>query len=128
MILTKPWKSLSFLMAVTLGTLASPASILVAQETWTKDSDGKTLTAEFVKLEGVQLTLKKADGKEIVLPLSMLDDKSRLKARAIANFLSRFRESIVHTSFFSNKIALGIQLEDHVKLKLGRALFQLNTR
>jgi hypothetical protein len=81
---TKPWKSLSFLLAVTFGTIALPASGLMAQETWTKDSDGKTLTAEFVKLEGVQLTLRKADGKEVVMPLSILDDKSRLKARAIA--------------------------------------------
>ena len=82
--LTKPWKSLSLLLAVALGTVAFPTSALVAQETWTDVSGEKTLTAEFVKLEGVQLTLKKADGKEIVLPLSKLDDKSRLKARAIA--------------------------------------------
>lgn len=81
---TNPWKSLSLLWAVALGTVALPASALVAQETWTKASDEKTLTAEFVKLEGVQLTLKRADGKEIVLPLSILDDKSRLKARALA--------------------------------------------
>ena len=80
----KPWKSLSLLLAVALGTVAWPATALVAQETWTDVSGEKTLTAEFVKLEGVQLTLKKADGKEIVLPLSKLDDKSRLKARAIA--------------------------------------------
>ena len=82
--LTKPWKSLSLLLVVALGTVACPASALMAQETWTDVSGEKTLTAEFVKLEGVQLTLKKADGKEIVLPLSKLDDKSRLKARAIA--------------------------------------------
>lgn len=81
---TKPRKSLSFLLAATLGTFAWPASELMAQESWTESSGEKTLTAEFVKLEGVQLTLRKADGKEVVLPLSKLDDKSRLKARAMA--------------------------------------------
>ena len=81
---TKPRKSLSFLLAATLGTFAWPASELIAQESWTESSGEKTLTAEFVKLEGVQLTLRKADGKEFVLPLSKLDDKSRLKARAMA--------------------------------------------
>ena len=81
---TKPRKSLSFLLAIAFGTFALPGSELMAQESWTESSGDKTLTAEFVKLEGVQLTLRKADGKEFVLPLSKLDDKSRLKARAMA--------------------------------------------
>ena len=55
-----------------------------ATESWTDNTGEKTLTAEFVKLEGVQLTLRKADGKEVVIPLNKLDDKSRLKARAMA--------------------------------------------
>ncbi len=82
--LRSPWKSLALAMVVAAGSSALTASSLVAQETWTDVTGEKTLTAEFVKLEGVQLTLKKADGKEVVLPLSKLDDKSRLKARAIA--------------------------------------------
>jgi len=51
---------------------------------WTDSTGEKTVEAEFVKLEGVKLTLRKSDGKEIVLPLSKLDDKSRLKARTMA--------------------------------------------
>ena len=39
------------------------------------DTGEKTLTAEFVKLEGVQLTLRKADEKEIVIPLNKLEDQ-----------------------------------------------------
>lgn len=52
--------------------------------TWT-DSTGKNkIEAEFVKLEGVKLFLKKADGKEVTVTLNRLDDKSRLRARSIA--------------------------------------------
>ncbi|MEQ1824785.1 MAG: SHD1 domain-containing protein [Pirellula sp.] len=52
--------------------------------TWT-DSSGKIKTeAEFIKLEGVKLFLKKADGKEVAVTLNRLDDKSRLRARSIA--------------------------------------------
>jgi hypothetical protein len=52
--------------------------------TWT-DSTGKNKTeAEFVKLDGVKLVLRKADGKEITITLNKLDDRSRLKARSIA--------------------------------------------
>lgn len=51
---------------------------------WTDSSGTKTVEAEFVKLNGVNLVLRKADGKEITLPLSKLDDKSRLKARTMA--------------------------------------------
>ena len=66
------------------------ASTAIAQERsqstegWTDSSGEKTLKAEFVKLDGVQLTLRKPDGTEVVIPLSKLDDKSRLKARAMA--------------------------------------------
>ena len=90
-----PWKSLSnlpiyrispspLLLAAALVWFALPVVIANAQDSWTDISGDKTVKAEFVKLEGVNLTLRKEDGKEIVLPLSKLDDKSRLKARAMA--------------------------------------------
>jgi len=94
-----PWKSLSslsrifatwFALTATLVSFSMTAASASAQdrpqatEGWTDSSGEKTLTAEFVKLEGVQLTLRKADGTEIVIPLNKLDDKSRLKARAMA--------------------------------------------
>ena len=82
--------AISFMLAASSVSLFLTASIASAQdrpqptESWTDNTGEKTVTAEFVKLEGVQLTLRKADGKEIVIPLSRLDDKSRLKARAMA--------------------------------------------
>ncbi len=93
--LQAPWPSLSSLpisriftfslvLAAALFWIGLPAKTATAQDSWTDISGDKTLKAEFVKLEGVQLTLRKEDGKEIVLPLSKLDDKSRLKARAMA--------------------------------------------
>ena len=96
--LPSPRKSFSFHSQVISATLvllaihscAFFASTAIAQERpqstegWTDSSGEKTLKAEFVKLEGVQLTLRKPDGTEIVIPLSKLDDKSRLKARAMA--------------------------------------------
>jgi hypothetical protein len=51
---------------------------------WTDSTGKKTIDATFVKLEGVTLTLRKPDGKEIPIPLSKLDDKSRIRARALA--------------------------------------------
>ena len=99
MVLQSPRKSLSVLLRVLVTPLVLGASIASfsltapsasaqespqATESWTDNTGEKTLTAEFVKLEGVQLTLRKTDGKEIVIPLNKLDDKSRLKARAMA--------------------------------------------
>lgn len=94
--MSKPLFSLSwilaapFVLAASLVLFALTVSNAMAQdrpqalEGWTDSSGEKTLSAEFVKLEGVNLTLRKADGKEIVLTLNKLDDKSRLKARAMA--------------------------------------------
>ena len=76
--------SFSLLLVATVAWFALPIAGANAQESWTDISGDKTVKAEFVKLDGVQLTLRKEDGKEIVLPLSKLDDKSRLKARAMA--------------------------------------------
>jgi hypothetical protein len=74
------------LLATSFSTFSLMASNAFGQKTdnWTDSTGEKTVVAEFVKLEGIQLTLRKADGKEIVLPLSKLDDKSRLKARTMA--------------------------------------------
>lgn len=53
-------------------------------EKWTDSSGSKTLEAEFVQLDGIQLKLKKSDGAEVVIPLYKLDDASRLQARKLA--------------------------------------------
>lgn len=76
----------SLMLATGFATFSLMAPNAFAQKTdnWTDSTGEKTVVAEFVKLEGVKLTLRKADGKEIVIPLSKLDDKSRLKARAMA--------------------------------------------
>ena len=52
-------------------------------QSWTNNT-GKKIEADFVRLNGVSLILRKPDGQEITVPLSMLDDKSRLKARVLA--------------------------------------------
>ena len=70
-----PWKSLSnlpifrispspLLLAAALVWFALPVVIANAQDSWTDISGDKTVKAEFVKLEGVNLTLRKEDGKE----------------------------------------------------------------
>ena len=95
MFLQLPWTSsrrtmrarfASLMLATGVATFSLMAPNVFGQkaDNWTDSTGEKTVVAEFVKLEGVKLTLRKADGKEIVLPLSKLDDKSRLKARALA--------------------------------------------
>ncbi len=73
------WLASSFLSAC---FLASPT---YGWETWTDSSGTRTIEAEFVALEGVQLKLKREDGSELTIPLYKLDDASRSKARRIAN-------------------------------------------
>ncbi|AMV32931.1 hypothetical protein VN12_12455 [Pirellula sp. SH-Sr6A] len=60
------------------------SSAACGADKWTDSSGTKTLEAEFVQLEGIQLTLKKGDGAEVVIPLYKLDDASRLQARKMA--------------------------------------------
>ena len=119
MLIQRPWipssrnrrvRLASFLLATSFATFAWLAPNALAQKTdnWTDSTGEKTVVAEFVKLEGIQLTLRKADGKEIVLPLSKLDDKSRLKARAMAKNgggSSSTDASATGTSTTSNKVA-----------------------
>ncbi len=76
--------SLMLATGVAAFSLMAPNVFGQKADNWTDSTGEKTVVAEFVKLEGIKLTLRKADGKEIVLPLSKLDDKSRLKARAMA--------------------------------------------
>jgi formylglycine-generating enzyme required for sulfatase activity len=56
----------------------------LAGDKWIDSSGTKTVEADFVKLDGIQLTLKNSDGKEIVIPLYKLDSNSRLLARRLA--------------------------------------------
>lgn len=49
--------------------------------TWTS-SDGKTLEADFVRLSGSQVTLRKAGGGEVTLPLSRLSAADQAFARS----------------------------------------------
>lgn len=87
-------------LAVPCYHVAMPCQIAFAQDkseaadAWTDSSGAKTITADFVKLEGVSLTLRRPDGKEVTLPLSKLDDKSRLKARALAKNGGRLPGSV----------------------------------
>ena len=74
-------KFLSLLLLIAIQSLAQSQG---TDEEWTDISGKKTVIAEFIRLDGVQLILRKADGKELVIPLNKLDDKSRIKARAIA--------------------------------------------
>jgi hypothetical protein len=64
--------------------LFSGSVLCLAGDKWTDSSGTRTVEADFVKLEGIQLTLKSSDGKEIVIPLYKLDSNSRLLARKLA--------------------------------------------
>jgi hypothetical protein len=88
--LRKSMAKLLMASCVTGGLIATERVAVWGQDkpvqlmTWT-DSTGKIKTeAEFIKLEGVKLHLRKADGKEVMVTLNRLDDKSRLRARSIA--------------------------------------------
>lgn len=48
---------------------------------WTDSSGARTIEAQFLELNGVQLKLRKSDGAEAVLPLFRLDAASRRLAR-----------------------------------------------
>ena len=52
-------------------------------ESWT-NTKGKTIRAQFVSLEGEQITLKKADGKTVSFKLSLLSEKSQERAKELA--------------------------------------------
>ncbi|MFN7843222.1 MAG: hypothetical protein ACK5YR_14275 [Pirellula sp.] len=74
------------LWQLSLGFLLTSAWVdtpLFADE-WTNSSGSKSITGEFVKLDGVKLTIRKEDGTEATIPLYLLNDASRLRARALA--------------------------------------------
>jgi hypothetical protein len=60
------------------------SSVVTFGDDWKNSAGTKSIKGEFVKLDGIKLTIKKDDGTEMTIPLYMLDDKSRLKARALA--------------------------------------------
>lgn len=82
-------KATAIVLAYVAFSLIGPGvdSALLGQDkvqTWTDSSGKKNIEADFVKLNGVSLVLRKPDGQEVTVPLSKLDDKSRLRARALA--------------------------------------------
>jgi len=81
----------AFVLALATGAFSTcgilDRSLLFSQEktqSWTDSTGKKNIEADFVRLNGVSLILRKPDGQEITVPLSKLDDKSRLRARALA--------------------------------------------
>ncbi|MCU0719089.1 MAG: hypothetical protein MUC83_05250 [Pirellula sp.] len=62
----------------------SAASSPLSADEWTNSAGSKSITGEFVKLDGVKLTIRKEDGTEATIPLYLLNDASRLRARALA--------------------------------------------
>ncbi len=75
-----------------------------ATESWTDSTGVKTIKAEFVKLDGVNVSVRMSDGTEKVIPLSKLDDKSRLKAREMAKSGARPSTSSNDASKNSNPV------------------------
>ena len=87
---SRQWRK-AFVLALSTGVFSAcgffDCSPLFSQEktqSWTDSTGKKNIEADFVRLNGVSLILRKPDGQEITVPLSKLDDKSRLKARALA--------------------------------------------
>lgn len=79
-LIKRPFWQLSLGLLVTSASVGSP---LWADE-WTNSAGSKSITGEFVKLDGIKLTIRKEDGTEATIPLYLLNDASRLKARALA--------------------------------------------
>lgn len=79
-LIKRPFWQLSLGLLLASGTVGSP---LLADE-WTNSAGSKSITGEFVKLDGIKLTIRKEDGTEATIPLYLLNDASRLKARALA--------------------------------------------
>jgi hypothetical protein len=51
--------------------------------TWSDNTGSFTVEAEFVKVEGVNVVLKRADGKELTVPLSRLSKESQAAAEQL---------------------------------------------
>jgi hypothetical protein len=75
---------LAAMVSVALPSISLSQERALSADSWTNSSGDKTINGEFIKLEGVNLSLRMSDGSEKVIPLSKLDDKSRIKARELA--------------------------------------------
>ena len=63
--------------------VTTPAASEPKDDEWT-NSDGKTITAEYVGLENGKVKLKLGNGKVVAYPLAKLSDESQKKARLLA--------------------------------------------
>ena len=71
-------------IALLLLLLTAPAASAQDLQTWT-DASGKYKTqAEFVRVDGESVVLRKADGKEVTVPLKQLNAASRQQAKSAA--------------------------------------------
>ena len=71
-----------FIVAFTAVSFAL-AQQATAQQRWTNDA-GKTITAQFIRLEGANVVLRLADGREVPYPLAKLNAASQQQARKLA--------------------------------------------
>lgn len=86
-----------FSFALALSTYATPfvgtlavGPTAFAQEAneklkWTDISGARTIEAKFVRLDGDNVVLEKADGSEVTVPLNKLNLKSQAQAKRMAN-------------------------------------------
>src|SRR5690606_1636235 len=67
-------------MVAVIGTSAPPCA--AQQQTWT-DVSGRSMTAEFVRLDGTNVIFRK-DGKEVAVPITRLSPDARDRAVQLA--------------------------------------------
>ncbi len=74
-----------------MGWAAFLSSVSLAQQatlTW-KSTEGKSLQAEFIRLDGTQVVLKKTDGTEVKVPMSRLNSESQQQAKDAAKMAAK---------------------------------------
>jgi hypothetical protein len=74
-----------------LGWAVFLPSLSFAQQatlTW-KSTEGKSLQAEFIRLDGTQVVLKKTDGTEVRVPMSRLNSESQQQAKDAAKMAAK---------------------------------------
>lgn len=79
----KPYFTLVRALVAFIGVVFALAQPAAAQQRWTND-EGKTITARFVRLEGDNVILRLANGREVRYPLAKLDAASQQQARDLA--------------------------------------------
>lgn len=67
-----------------LGMLLLPGSVPAAERRVWTSADGRTLEAEFVKADAAGVTLRRDDGREVVIPPGRLSDEDWLHAGKLA--------------------------------------------